>query len=107
MAKVKEFARRAVQLGNDDVIALAASGYVLAFVGRDIGGGAALIDRALVLNSNLAEAWFWGGWVKNWLGEPEVAIERFARAIRLEPARSIDEWGTSRDIACTFLSGAR
>jgi adenylate cyclase len=85
IAKVKEFARRAVQLGNDDVIALAASGYALAFVGRDLGGGAALIDRALVLNSNLAEAWFWGGWVKNWLGEPEIAIERFARAIRLNP----------------------
>jgi hypothetical protein len=36
-------------------------------------------DRALVLNSNLAEAWFFGGWVKNWLGEPEPALERFAR----------------------------
>ena len=32
---------------------------------------AALIDRALVLNSNLAEAWFHGGWVKNFLGEPD------------------------------------
>jgi adenylate cyclase len=27
----------------------------------------------------------WGGWVKNWLGEPESAIERFARAMRLSP----------------------
>jgi hypothetical protein len=26
-----------------------------------------------------------GGWVKNWLGEPEAAIERFARAMRLSP----------------------
>jgi tetratricopeptide (TPR) repeat protein len=24
-------------------------------------------------------------WVKNWLGEPEAAIERFARAMRLSP----------------------
>ena len=38
-----------------------------------------------MLNSNLAEAWFFGGWVKNWLGEPEPAIERFARAMRLSP----------------------
>jgi tetratricopeptide (TPR) repeat protein len=38
-----------------------------------------------VLNSNLAEAWFFGGWVKTWLGEPELAIERFARAMRLSP----------------------
>jgi len=57
----------------------------LAYVVRDPGVGAALIDRALVLNSNLAEAWYYGGWVKNWLGEPEPAIERFARAMRLSP----------------------
>jgi TolB-like protein/class 3 adenylate cyclase len=85
IAKVKKLAQRAVELGKDDVIALAASGYALAFVARDLGGGAALIDRALGFNSNLAETWFWGGWVKNWLGEPETAIERFARAIRLNP----------------------
>jgi tetratricopeptide (TPR) repeat protein len=47
--------------------------------------GAGLIDRALVLNSNLAEAWFYGGWVKNYLGEPEPALERFARVMRLSP----------------------
>jgi adenylate cyclase len=44
-----------------------------------------LIDRALVLNSNLAEAWGLGGWVKIFLGEPEAALERFARAMRLSP----------------------
>ena len=85
IAKVKKLAHRAVELGKDDVIALAASGYVSAFVVRDLAGGAALIDRALAFNSNLSEAWYWGGWVKIWLGEPETAIERFARAIRLNP----------------------
>jgi len=38
-----------------------------------------------VLNSNWAEAWLCGGWVKIWMGEPEVAIQRFARAMRLNP----------------------
>ena len=47
--------------------------------------GAALIDRALLLNPNLAEAWHNGGWVKNWLGESRPAIERFAHAMRLSP----------------------
>jgi tetratricopeptide (TPR) repeat protein len=74
-----------VELGKDDAIALADSGWALAYVVRELGVGAALIDRALVLNSNLAEAWFCGGWVKNWLGDPEAAIERFARAMRLSP----------------------
>src|SRR6266480_3958934 len=85
IAEVKRLAQRAVELGKDDAFALAASGYALAFVVRDLGVGAALIDRALVLNSNLAVAWSYGGWVKNFLGEPEAAIERFARAMRLSP----------------------
>jgi TolB-like protein/class 3 adenylate cyclase len=85
IAEVTRLARGAVKLGKDDAIALAASGYALAFVVRDLGVGAALIDRALVLNSNSAEAWLYGGWVKNFLGEPEPALERFARAMRLSP----------------------
>jgi tetratricopeptide (TPR) repeat protein len=85
IAEVKRLARRAVELGKDDAIALAPSGYALAYVARDLEVGAALIDRALVLNSNSAKAWNWGGWAKNYLGEPETAIERFARAMRLSP----------------------
>jgi tetratricopeptide (TPR) repeat protein len=38
-----------------------------------------------MLNSNSAEAWRFGGWVKSWFGEPEAAIEHFARAMRLDP----------------------
>jgi TolB-like protein/tetratricopeptide (TPR) repeat protein len=85
IAEVKRLAQRAVELGKDDAIALTSSGWALAYVVRDLEGGAGLIDRALALNSNLAEAWFYGGWVKNFLGEPETAIERFARAMRLSP----------------------
>ena len=85
IAEVTRLAQRAVELGKDDAIALAASGWALAFVVRDLEVGAGLVDRALVLNSNSAEAWSFGGWVKNWLGEPEAAIERFARAMRLSP----------------------
>jgi TolB-like protein len=89
IAEVTRLARLAVKLGKDDAIALAYSGWALAYVARDLGIGAGLIDRALVLNSNLAEAWVCGGWLKNWLGEPEAAIERFARALRLSP---LDPW---------------
>jgi len=85
IAEVKRLAQRAVELGKDDAIALTTAGWALAHIVRDLGVGAALIDRALVLNSNLAEAWNFGGWVKNYLGEPEPAIERFARAMRLSP----------------------
>jgi TolB-like protein/class 3 adenylate cyclase/Tfp pilus assembly protein PilF len=89
VAEVSRLAQRAVELGRDDAIALADSGWALAYVVRDLDRGAALIDRALALNSNVAEAWDCGGWVKNWLGEYELAIKRFTRAIRLSP---LDPW---------------
>src|SRR5215831_14865693 len=85
IAEVSRLAQRAVEAGKDDAIAIAASGWALAFVARDLQAAAAMIDSALMLNSNLAEAWIYGGWVKIWLGEPEAAIERFARAMRLNP----------------------
>jgi TolB-like protein/DNA-binding winged helix-turn-helix (wHTH) protein len=89
IAEVKKLTQRAVELGKDDAIALSAGGNALAFVVGDLEVGAGLVDRALALNSNLAEAWHFGGWVKLWLGEPASAIERFARAIRLSP---LDPW---------------
>jgi tetratricopeptide (TPR) repeat protein len=79
----------AIELGKDDAIAPASGGWVVAFVAGDLAGGAALIDRALALNANLAEVWYCGGWMKVWLGEPKLAIERFARAMRLSP---LDPW---------------
>jgi TolB-like protein len=85
IAEVKRLAQRAVELGKDDAVALTAGGWALVNVVRDLELGPALIDRALVLNSNLAVAWYHGGWVKNYLGEPKLAIERFARAMRLSP----------------------
>ena len=85
VAEVKELTRRAVEFGRDDAVALASSAFGLAHVVRDLSTAAALIDRALMLNSNLADAWYYGGWIKNWLGEPEPSIVRFERAMRLSP----------------------
>src|SRR5260370_16037824 len=77
IAEVTRLAQRAVELGKDDAIALAASGWALAYVAHDLDVAAALIDRALVLNSNSAEAWSCGGRAKNFLGEPGPALPRF------------------------------
>ena len=85
VAEVKRLAGRAVELDKDDAIAMANSGWALANIVGDFEQGAALIDRALLLNSNLADAWFAGGWIKNWSCEPEPAIECFAHAMRLNP----------------------
>jgi len=84
-AEAIKLARQAVQLGRDDALALAAGGTVLVHMTRDLDAGAALVDRALALNPNLALASLRGGWIKLWLGEPEMAIKRFEWAMRLSP----------------------
>jgi TolB-like protein len=84
-AEVRRLARRAVELGPDDPIALSASGMALAFVAGDLDAGDVLIDKSLQLNPNLASAWMFSGWVKSWRGEAENAISRITRALLLSP----------------------
>jgi len=60
-------------------------GLALAYVAGDLEGGKALINRALMLNPNLSMAWYFGGWIRSWLGEPDAAIEHLMRAMRLNP----------------------
>ena len=84
-AEATRLARRAVELGKDDAVALSAGGITFAHVAGDLDGGIAFIERALLLNPNLAGAWLNSGWVRVWLGEAEVAIEHLARAMRLSP----------------------
>ena len=85
VAESARLARRAAELGRDDAIALCTAGFALADVAADFEAGDALIERALRLNPNFAWAWLFSAWVKIWLGEPEAAIERAARAMRLSP----------------------
>jgi len=87
-AEGTRLARRAAELGKDDAVALARSGHALAHLADDVDGGTALIDRALMLNPNLAAAWYIGGHSRIWRGEPDNAIELFARAMRLSPLDS-------------------
>ena len=84
-AETARLARRAVELGRDDAVALSGGGFALAQAGHDLDAGAAFIDRALVLNPNLAAAWYYSGFVRVWLGEPDTAIDHIARAMRLSP----------------------
>jgi TolB-like protein/class 3 adenylate cyclase/tetratricopeptide (TPR) repeat protein len=84
-AETEQLARKAARLGADDAVALCQAGFALAFVVGALDDGAALIDRALVLNPNLATAWRFNGYARVFLGEPELAIEHLNRAVRLSP----------------------
>lgn len=85
IAEVVRLAKRAAELGGDDAQALSEAGYALAFVAGDLDGSRAMIDRALALNPNVASSWFFSGFVNIYLGEPDVAIDHLARAMRLSP----------------------
>jgi TolB-like protein/class 3 adenylate cyclase len=85
IAEAVRLGRRAVELGDDDAAALCWGGFALAYVAYELDDGIAYVARALVLNPNLAAAWYVSAWLRVYIGEPEDAIERLARAIRLSP----------------------
>lgn len=78
-------ARRAIELGKDDAVALARGAQCLALGIHDLDGAVAAHDRALKLNPNLATTWFMSGWIRTYCGEPELALEHHARAMQLSP----------------------
>lgn len=81
-------ARSAVDLGRNDAVALTRGGHSLAHFTRDFDAGIDFVDKALVLNPNLAAAWFLGGFLRIWRGEADEAIKRFEHAMRLSPLDS-------------------
>jgi tetratricopeptide (TPR) repeat protein len=85
IAEGARLARRAIELGQDDAVALTRGGHALAHFVGDVDGGIALIDRALALDPNLAAAWFLGGFLRAESGDPEAAIDYFTRAMRFSP----------------------
>ena len=84
-SEAARLARRAVHLGADDDVALSMGAYVLAFIAHEFDDAIAFMDRGLAINPNSARAWYLGAWVRIFTGEPDLAFEFAARAMRLSP----------------------
>jgi TolB-like protein len=84
-ADAVRLARRAIELGPDDAVALGCGGWALGYVGRELESGAVFVDRARALNPNHAPTWYFSGWLRVFLGDPEAAIQNFAQVMRLSP----------------------
>ena len=84
-AEAARLAHKAVELGKEDAVSLSRAGFALAYLVHDFDTATFLIDRALVLNRNLASAWASSGWLRVFAGEPEVGIQHFAHFKRLSP----------------------
>lgn len=85
IAEGVRLARLAVELGRDDAVALTRAGHALAHLAGDVDGGIALLDRARLLNPNLAPAWFLGGILRTLRGDSDSAIKDLTHAARLSP----------------------
>ncbi len=85
IAETERLARQAAALGPDDAVALSRGAHAISFVVGDHDAAAIFVDRALMLNPNLAGAWWASGWVRVWLGESDIAISHFAQGMRLSP----------------------
>jgi len=81
----RRLARSAIDLGKQDAVALTRGGHALAHFAHDLDLGIDLLDKALVLNPNLAAAWFLGGFLRTWRGDPDEAVKWFEHAMRLSP----------------------
>jgi tetratricopeptide (TPR) repeat protein len=86
-----DLARRAVRSSPDDPDVLANAAVVLGSLGEDIDVAIGSIDRALVLNPSFARGWVWSARLRNYAGQPDLAIEHFKTSLRLSPR---DRMGT-------------
>jgi len=86
-----DMARRALRCSPDDPDVLANAAMVLGYLGEDIDVAIGSIDRALALNPSFARGWVWSARLRNYAGEPDLAIEHFKTSLRLSPR---DRMGT-------------
>jgi len=105
-AEAVRLAFRATELGKDDAVALCWGGFALARASGDLDNGLAFLDRAIAINPNLAAAWGFSGRVRVYRGEPELAIEHLARAMRLSPL-DWERFGFLGSTAFAHLFGGR
>jgi TolB-like protein len=85
LAEVRRFTDRVREIGRDNFLALGSAGFALAGMLGEHERGAALIDESLMLNHNASVTLVQSGFVRSWLGEPELAIQHLQRAIRNSP----------------------
>jgi TolB-like protein len=84
-AEISRLTERAIEVGNDDAVALCWAAHVRAFFFKEVDRALLLINRALDLDVNLAVAWQRSGWVRGYAGDSDGAIESLTRAMRLDP----------------------
>jgi adenylate cyclase len=85
VTEARRLARQALELDKDDPTVLAFAGQALGLFVGELEEGAALLARAVSLDSNLAHARIWNGYVQLLLGGEDAAIKQFQIGLRMSP----------------------
>jgi adenylate cyclase len=97
-------AREALAAPGDDPATLRCAGQAIAWLVHDRAAGWAALERALTLNPNSAQVLGSAGWVLNYLGMADRAVEIFDRAVRLSPLDpEMAFFLAGRGMACLML----
>jgi TolB-like protein/class 3 adenylate cyclase/tetratricopeptide (TPR) repeat protein len=86
-ADAVRLAKRGLELGRDDALVVAGAAITLMFTG-EIDTAATLVDRAVQLNPNLAQAWSMSAMIRIVMGNPDLAVEHATKALQLDPLGS-------------------
>jgi adenylate cyclase len=77
--------RLALSLDDSDPGTLAWGSLTSAYMVGDYESEIEMADRAVALNPNSFDAWYFRGWVYQIAGQPEEAVRSFERAMRMSP----------------------
>jgi TolB-like protein/tetratricopeptide (TPR) repeat protein len=85
IARARFLVSRALELGRDDPVVLANTGWINGYLFDEVELGSTLVASAIQLDPNLFSARHSGGWINVYLGNLNVAAEHFQAALRISP----------------------
>ena len=91
IADMVALAQKASALDPTDADAMAVAGWTTAIAGGDMPSGLELVEKAMSLNPNYAEAYRLGGMLYGYLGEIDKALDCMQHADRLNPSPVVSQ----------------
>jgi TolB-like protein/Tfp pilus assembly protein PilF len=98
-------AQRAVEMAPDDPEVLVVASLVIGQTDGELTEATALIDRALALNPNSAEAWAMSGMLHAYTGDAATALAHLDRSVRLCPTNLWVNWQQTAFARAHFAAG--
>ena len=83
--EAERLARRAIELGQDDAVALSCAAFALCELCGDPKSAVLCVDRATELSPSLASAWLYSAWIRCEIADVDTALAHIQCVRRLSP----------------------